>query len=341
MKFYRGTFLHRATGLVPLRRNRPPRIGGGFFNLSIARRCAGGSYLWPIALTWLIAQPSPSIAQPNLLCSNASQDRPAGCSQSALANDQAQTADNSSRFIIASALSGDRAAIADAPPADHHASNSSSSVEPIITPKLIAPSNYDRVAQTACGNGICNSSQTCVVVNGRASCAPKGSTACGNGICNSSQTCVVVNNGASCQPQGSTACGNGICNSSQTCVVVNNGASCQPKGSFACGNGICNSSQTCLTVSGRATCQPQGSTQCGNGICNSSQTCVVTNNGGSCQPKGSTACGNGICNSSQTCVVTNNGGSCQPKGSTACGNGICNPTQKCLIVSGRAVCAAN
>src|SRR5512133_3835414 len=117
-----------------------------------------------------------------------------------------------------------------------------------------------RGAASHCGNGVCNSNETCASCPQVCGVCPP---VCGDGHCDYPEYCT------SCSGDCGTcaACGDGSCNGTETCTTCSaDCGSCSP----ACGDGVCNGTETCSSCPGDCGSCPAA---CGDGACNGGETC--------------------------------------------------------------------
>jgi Flp pilus assembly pilin Flp len=176
-----------------------------------------------------------------------------------------------------------------------------------------------------CGNGVCDSGETCVTCPADCMQIP----CCGNNNCETTlgETCSTCPADCTQTP----CCGNGTCEAGETC------GSCPGDCGSCCGNGICEPGET--TASCPADCY------CWNGTCDSGEDCSscpgdcgeCCNYNGICEsaigescancadcPAEFYCCGDGWCDSynGETNAIC--------PGDCYCGNNVCEPDENCV-----------
>ncbi len=157
-----------------------------------------------------------------------------------------------------------------------------------------------------CGNGACNSNDTCLNTGARTCCGP-GTNACAGAVCCGFTNGVAdqcLASSGSCCPAGQNSCGGTCCAPGET-VCAGAAGCCQPEN--ACGNACCPIGGTCLDASKSLCCGGLGQVACGDTCCALGDVCVA--NGNFCCPRAS-ACGTVCCGAGQTCLNA---------GSSSCG----------------------
>lgn len=182
--------------------------------------------------------------------------------------------------------------------------------------------------------GCCPSGTHCTADGGcAASCPASAPVQCGNGCCESDQTCNPLRPGFCCDP-GYFGCATGSC--------CPNGTHCTPDGSCEgtcevdCGNGLCCPSGTaCNTLDPFNTrcCDSAHTVFCedGPGCCATGNSCNTVNPNLCCLPGYPVQCSNTCCAAGYQC--SGDGNSCvtfnpctDPEYPTDCGNDFCCPS---------------
>jgi hypothetical protein len=146
--------------------------------------------------------------------------------------------------------------------------------------------------ECTCGDGTCNSGETCGTCPSDCGACPS----CGDGTCNGAETCSDCPGDCGACP----ACGDGTCNGTETCGGCPADCGACP----ACGDGVCNATESCSTCS--ADC----------GVCACAHaTCVTgTKLFASCDP-----CVTQICAADPYCCNTSWDSICVGEVASVCG----------------------